>query len=311
MKPLDAVAEVRRSVIAVPPLARRPDGGIDLDQNVRLAAYLRAGGVRTFMYGGNANVYHLAPSEFPGFLDVLAALAEPDDWIVPSVGSDFGKALDQLRLLRDYDFPTAMVLPQRSPVRPGGVATGLRRLADAYGRPIVAYVKDDGYLEPQDVARLLDDGAACAVKYAVVRSDPANDPFLQRLVSLTDPSRIVSGIGERPAIVHWTRFGLRAFTSGSVCVGPRLSSALLDALRRGALEDAERARAAFLPLEDLRDAHSPICVLHEAVRLAGIADTGPLQPMLENLREPALLAQISAAARHLRAADEAALPVAP
>ena len=42
---------------------------------------------------------------------------------------------------------------------------------------------------------------------------------------------MISGIGERPAIAHWKHFGLRAFTSGSVCVGPRGSTAILAALK--------------------------------------------------------------------------------
>ena len=47
--------------------------------------------------------------------------------------------------------------------------------------------------------------------------------------------------------------------------------------------DEEEIRKIFRPLEDLRNAINPIRVLHEAVRLAGIADTGPLLPLLTNL----------------------------
>jgi hypothetical protein len=46
-------------------------------------------------------------------------------------------------------------------------------------------------------------------------------------------------------------------------------------------------RERFLPFEDQRDAHSPIVVLHDGVAAAGIARTGPLQPYLANLEEPA------------------------
>jgi dihydrodipicolinate synthase/N-acetylneuraminate lyase len=94
---------------------------------------------------------------------------------------------------------------------------------------------------------------------------------------------IVSGIGERPAIVHMRDFGLSAFTSGSVCVGPRGSTRILAALKGGDYATAERLRAAYLPLEDLRDSLSPIRVLHEAVTLSGIADMGPMLPQLSNL----------------------------
>jgi dihydrodipicolinate synthase/N-acetylneuraminate lyase len=47
---------------------------------------------------------------------------------------------------------------------------------------------------------------------------------------------------------------------------------------------------------------SPIRVLHEAVRLAGIADTGPLLPLLSNLPE-ADHAKVREAAARLLAED--------
>ena len=55
-----------------------------------------------------------------------------------------------------------------------------------------------------------------------------------------------------------------------------------------------------MPLEDLRDAHSPMRVLHDAVRLAGIADTGPMLPMMTNIEDKAVLDRIGAAARALK-----------
>ncbi len=46
-----------------------------------------------------------------------------------------------------------------------------------------------------------------------------------------------------------------------------------------------RHRRTFTPLEDLRNRIHPIRVLHEAVHLAGVADTGPMLPFLEALSE--------------------------
>ena len=66
--------------------------------------------------------------------------------------------------------------------------------------------------------------------------------------------------------------------------------------------EAERLRQIFRPLEDLRNAINPIRVLHEAVRLAGIADTGPMQPLLSNLPE-ADHARVARAAQALLVAD--------
>lgn len=297
-------AALQRSVLAVPPLARRRDLTFDREQNARLLDHLRSGGVRTFMYGGNANLYHMAPSEFATFLDLLADLQVEGDWFIPSVGSDYGKARDQLLMMRSGPFPTAMVLPHRFPVRPAGVATGIRLLAETFGRPLIAYVKDDRAIDPGDLGRLVADGAVCAIKYAVVREDPLQDRYLEEILGVVDPLRVVSGIGERPVIEHWTHFGLRAFTSGSVCVAPALSNAIREALLRGDVAEASRVRESFLPLEDLRDAHSPILVLHEAVRLAGIAETGPMLPYLENIAESTILAATESAARALRATND-------
>ena len=48
---------------------------------------------------------------------------------------------------------------------------------------------------------------------------------------------------------------------------------------------AETIRCIFRPLEDLRNEINPIRVLHEAVSLAGIAETGPALPLLSQLDE--------------------------
>ncbi len=299
-------SDIQMSVLSVPPLARRADLTIDREQNAKLLAYLRSGGVRTFMYGGNANLYNMGVTEFGKLLDMLQELAIDGDWMIPSVGSDFGKAMDQVAVAKSHPFPTVMVLPHRFPATPAGIATGLRKLADAYGKPVIAYVKDDGFIEARDLHRLAKDGAICAVKYAIVRSDPSKDPYLEEVLSGVDKSIVISGIGERPAIDHLTKFGLSCFTSGSVCIAPRLSTALLQAIRQNNLAEAQNLRAQFLALEDLRDAHSPLRVLHEAVRLAGICDTGPMLPFLSNIVEPALVSSIERAAAALHAANKVA-----
>jgi len=156
-----------------------------------------------------------------------------------------------------------MALPMASATKPAGVATGLRRLADAYGKPVIAYVRSEGYLAPKDIAALLGDGVVCSVKYAVERKDPAEDAYLAAIIAAAGTERIVSGMGERPAIVHLTKFGLAGFTSGSVTIAPHLSMAMLAALRAGDVASAEAIRAKFLAFEDLRDARGQIVVLHD------------------------------------------------
>lgn len=276
-------ADLERSVIAVPPLARRGDLTIDPDANAALMRHLERGGVSTLLYGGNANFYNIGLYEYAAILDLLEQTADDATWVIPSVGPDFGKLLDQARVLRTRAFPTAMVLPLTFPATPEGSERAIRIFAEKYGRPVIVYLKSEHFLAPAQVSRLVDTGAVAAIKYAVVRSDPAKDDYLRALLDTVDSRLVVSGIGERPAIAHVRGFGLAGFTSGSVCVAPRGSTRMLAALKGGDWTTAERIRSVYLPLEDLRDAHSPIRVLHDAVTLAGIADMGPMLPLLSNI----------------------------
>jgi dihydrodipicolinate synthase/N-acetylneuraminate lyase len=275
--------DLAASVIAVPPLARHRDLTISNADNRALIQHLEDGGVRTLLYGGNANLYNLGASELPELLDMLEQEAGDDTWVIPSVGPDYGKLMDQLPILKERDFPTVMLLPLGFPATSDGVATGIRRFAEGFGRPVIVYIKADGYLEPAQVGALAGDGLVAAIKYATVRRDPREDAYLRALLDVVDRRIVVSGIGERPAIVHLRDFGLQGFTSGSVCIAPSRSMRILALSKAERWGDAMREREAFLPLEDCRDALSPIRVLHEAVTLAGIADMGPMLPMLSNL----------------------------
>lgn len=293
------------SVMAVPPLARTADFSLARAANESIVRHLEAGGVRLLLYGGNANLYHLPLSEYEPLLSMLAGIAGPDTLVIPSAGPTYGLLHDQARILRRFSFPTAMVLPQQGITTSRGVADGVRRFVEVAGIPALLYVKHDGFIEPEDVAALEKAGLLSGIKYATVRHDPAVDPYLSRLVDQVPAARIISGIGEQPAIQHVREFGLGGFTSGCVCVAPRLSQALRAALHRGDVPEAERIRAIFRPLEDLRNKINPIRVLHRAVEGAGIAATGPLLPLLTNV-EPEHEATIDAAARALLAADRQA-----
>ncbi len=276
-------ADLSRSVLAVPPLARHADLSLNPAANRTLIRYLEQAGVTTLMYGGNANFYNVGMYEYASLLDFLGGAAGNDTWVIPSAGPDYGKLIDQARVLRDRAFPTAMALPLTFPSTPDGAERAIKAFADAFGKPVIVYIKADGYLMPEHVERLARAGVVAGIKYAIVRADPAQDPFLAELVQRIDRKLVISGIGERPAIAHLREFGLAAFTSGSVCVGPRGSARILAALHAGDYATAEHLREAYLPLEDLRDELSPIRVLHEAVTLAGIADMGPILPQLTNL----------------------------
>jgi dihydrodipicolinate synthase/N-acetylneuraminate lyase len=264
-------------------LARSADFSLNEHENRKLIRHIESGGIRTLLYGGNANFYHIPLAEYDRVLSFLAEAAGADTLVIPSAGPAYGTMMDQASALRRHRFPTVMVLPQVGITTSEGVAAGIAKFVQAAGIPALLYIKHDGYIEPLEVKRLADENLLSGIKYATVRADPRQDEYLRRLVDVVDRRLIISGIGEQPAVIHLRDFGLGGFTSGCVCVAPKLSAAMLRAMRASDWVEAERIRAIFKPLEDLRNAINPIRVLHEAVRLAGIADTGPLLPLLTNV----------------------------
>ncbi|MBN3763790.1 dihydrodipicolinate synthase family protein [Burkholderia sp. Ac-20365] len=272
--------EFASTVMAVPPLARRADLSLDVEANQTLIRHIEAGGVRTLLYGGNANFYHVAVSEYRELLDMLAASAAPGTRVIPAIGPDYGKMLDEARILAQTSYRTAMVLPLSGFTTPAGVEAGLTRIADTAGIPLTLYIKSEDYVDVDTLARLVDRGTLIAVKYAIVRENPSNDPYLRRLLESVSPSRVISGMGERPALTHVRDFGLAAWTTGSGCIASHAVMGLLAAAKEGRAADAQRLYDAFMPLETLRDNISLIRVLHDAVTFTGIADMGSMLPLL-------------------------------
>ena len=277
----------RRSVLAVPPLARDSREQICPVQNQRMIRYLEDGGVSMLLYGGNANLYNIRPSEYSRLLEILQQSCQTTTVAIPSVGPAYGMMMDQADLLKDTSFPTVMVLPTKAVMTEPGLMTGFRRFVEVINRPAVLYIKEEGYISPEGAAELVRDGLVSFIKYAIVRDDVSYDPYLERLVSLVDPQKICSGIGEQPALVHLTKFRLHGYTSGCVCVNPALSQKMLKAICDHDYDTAEAIRKVFLPLETLRNEINPIRVLHEAVSLADISLTGRQFPLLSGISDTA------------------------
>ena len=155
-------ADLSRSVLAVPPLARNGDLSLNREANVAMIGHLERGGVSTLLYGGNANLYNIGLYEYGALLDMLEQTASPESWVIPSVGPDFGKLLDQAKVLRARAFPTAMVLPQTFPATPDGSERAIRLFAERYGRPVIVYLKAENFLTPAPFARLVVAGLVAA-----------------------------------------------------------------------------------------------------------------------------------------------------
>lgn len=277
-------------VFAVPPLARRPDESrtLDFEQNNLIVSHILGGGITRLIYGGNAFLYHLTLTEFDQLLDWLADL-KGDALPIPSIGPSFGRAMDQAAMLQRYEFPCVMVLPCGDPRDAAGLERGYREIAAAANKHLIVYLKEENNLGADReagldaVARLVNDGACIGIKYAVVRERPEEDAYLEGLLKRVDRKLVISGIGERPAVVHLRDWKLTGFTTGSGCIAPRLTQMIFEACRAGEFERAEELRAEFIPLEDLRDAWGPAKVLHAATHLAGIARMGDVPPYLSAL----------------------------
>lgn len=296
-------------VFAVPPLPRRADRRrtLNFDAAECVARHIEAGGITRYLYGGNAFLYHVTLDEYEALLDWLAGFADTR-WPIPSVGPSFGRAIDQARLVKHHAFRTAMLLPCNDPRDPRGMEAGVREIAEAAGVPLILYVKsEEGFGRDKEagldvIGRLIDEGIAVAIKYAVVLEDPRRDPYLDGLLRRVERRRIVSGMGERPAIVHMRDFALPGLTTGSGCIASRTCTALFDAAVAQDWARAEDLRSQFMPLEDLRDAWGPARVLHHATELAGIAPTGPIPPYVSPLGAKQVQ-ELAPVARGLRERD--------
>jgi dihydrodipicolinate synthase/N-acetylneuraminate lyase len=281
-----------RGVFAVPPLARRPDSdrSLDLKQNDLIVRHVQRGGITRLIYGGNAFLYHITLADFE---ELLPWLADLDDelWVIPSIGPSYGRAMDQAKLLRRLQFPAVMVLPCADPRDASGLERGYREIADAAETRLILYLKDELNFGTEKqagldaLARLVADDVCAGIKYAVVRDHPASDSYLEALLDRVDRGFVISGIGERPAVVHLRDWKLPGFTTGSGCLAPHLSQRIFESCERGDFGQAEHLRGAFLPLEDLRDAWGPARVLHAAVDQAGIGRMGPIPPFVSELSE--------------------------
>ena len=277
-------------VFAVPPLARNADGErtFNLEENLKIVGHIAKGGISRFIYGGNAFIYHVSLAEYEQLLEWSAALSD-DLWIIPAAGPSFGRAIDQSSLIRKHHFPCVMLLPCNDPRDPRGLEQGVREIADRCETSVLLYLKEeDNFGANREagldaVARLVDDGVCVGIKYAVVRTDPTKDSYLESLLTRVDRGSVVSGIGERPAIDHMRAWQLPGFTTGSGCLAPRLSSDLFRQCVEEKWDDAARTRQLFLSVEDLRDALGPARVLHAATEIAGIANTGPIPPFVSGL----------------------------
>ncbi len=282
---LPGVEDLRQTVIALPPLARDEDGALSRAQNQRLLRHVASGGVRVVAYAANANLYHISRTDYAAMLEMLGEITDESMVAIPGVGPDFGALTDQAEMLRGTDFPAAHLLPSHGPGTETGLLRGIRRFVEQAEKPVVLEWNREDSMPVDGVRGLLEDGMVAWIQYGIRRDQPASDALLSEIVRVAGPGRVVSGLGERAAVVHLRDFGMPTFASGAAAIAPALAQRMLDRIRRGGVVEAEEIRGVFRKFGILREKAGAVAVLHEGVSFAGIAHTGPVLPFLSEVED--------------------------
>ena len=186
-----------------------------------------------------------------------------------------------------------MLLPCSDPRDARGLEAGVREIADAVAQPLIIYLKsEDGFGSDKEagldaIGRLVDEGVAVAIKYAVVLDDPLHDPVSRRDFSAASIA-VTSSAEWESARRSCTCATLRCpgMTTGSGCIAPHLCSGALRAAHTTAIGRALRSCVR-------RSCRSRICATRGVPRASSI--TRPSSP--ESRRAGPIPPYVSALAR--------------
>ena len=262
---LDDLSRRVRCAAAGPPAGCRATASTSIRTNV-LVRHMLAGGLTRLLYGGNAFLYHVTRESSSRCSAGWRSM--PDDvWAIPSIGPVlWPRASIRRGCVSTVRFPTVMLLPCGDPRDAAGLERGISEIADAAGVPLVVYREGRRQLRPRSGSPAWTRwrGSSTSARSSAPSSTPScgrtrrTIRISTRLLARVDRRRVISGMGERPAVVHLRHRRLPGFTTGSGCVAPALSQSVFEAASNGRLDGGRRRpRADFLPLEDVRDALGP------------------------------------------------------
>ncbi|MCC3654809.1 dihydrodipicolinate synthase family protein [Streptomyces sp. S07_1.15] len=274
-------------VVAIPVTPFGAEGRVERATYRALLRRLLDGGVVTVTPNGNTGeFYALTPEERRTVVEETMAETGGQATVVAGVGHDVPTAVGAARHARDCGAEMVMV---HQPVHPyvsqDGWVDYHRAIAEAVPElGVVPYIRNE-LLDGERIARL---GELCpnvvGVKYAV--PDAARFAAVARDAGL-DRFTWVAGLAELYAPSYWA-VGATGFTSGLVNVAPRLSLAMLVALRAGdypaAMEVWERVRE-FEALRAERQAANNVSVVKEAMAVLGLCRR-EVRPPSRPLPEP-------------------------
>ncbi|MEU4684534.1 dihydrodipicolinate synthase family protein [Streptomyces xinghaiensis] len=274
-------------VVAIPVTPFGAEGRVERSTYRALLRRLLDGGVVTVTPNGNTGeFYALTPEERRTVVEETVAETGGQATVVAGVGHDVPTAVGAARHARDCGAEMVMV---HQPVHPyvsqDGWVDYHRAIAEAVPElGVVPYIRNE-LLDGERIARL---GELCpnvvGVKYAV--PDAARFAAVARDAGL-DRFTWVAGLAELYAPSYWA-VGATGFTSGLVNVAPRLSLAMLVALRAGdyaaAMAVWERVRE-FEALRAERQAANNVSVVKEAMAVLGLCRR-EVRPPSRPLPEP-------------------------
>ncbi|MCA1219621.1 dihydrodipicolinate synthase family protein [Streptomyces sp. 8L] len=286
---LDGLRGRLSTVVAIPVTPFLGDGSVDWDTHAALIHRLAGNGVEVVTPNGNTGeFYALSAAETRRAVESAVAAVAGRAEVVAGVGLDIAGAVAAARHARDAGAGSVMV---HQPVHPYRSAEGWidyhRAIADSVPElGVVLYVRDPRVSGAQIRALADHSPNIVAVKYAV--PDPVRFASVARDAGL-ERFAWIAGLAELSTPGYWA-VGATGFTSGLVNVAPRLSRALLDALRGGDFTRAMTVWETVRPFEELRAADASadnVSVVKEALAqlgLCGAAVRPPSRVLPEDVR---------------------------
>ena len=278
------------TVVAIPVTPFAPDGAVDWDGHAALIRRLVEDGVEAVTPNGNTGeFYTLSESEKRRAVESTVEAVEGRAEVVAGVGLDMASAVEAAKHAARTGASALMV---HQPVHPYRSAEGWieyhRAIADAVpDLGVILYIRDER-VTGEHIATLAGHSLnVIGVKYAI--GDPVRFASVARDAGL-DSFAWIAGLAELSAPGYWA-VGATGFTSGLVNVAPRLSAALLEALRGGDFAKAMLLWEAVREFEELRAADASadnVSVVKEALAQLGLAGREvrpPSRVLPEPLRE--------------------------
>lgn len=265
------------------PVALDANLAVNMDQTLTLAHHVRRGGIASLFLAGNANLQSMSHSQFEAVVEIAeeASAAGP---VTIGLGPELGRMLDQAAIVGRGKLRSVLVLPIIAPADTHGTADGIRHIAGRIGHGVMVDLVRDNHLRPVTLRKLVDEGAITAIRYANIVPNPGDDYYLDRIIEIMGPDRVLSNAGEGALYDHLHVRGLASASSGIATLAPRLLRRIAGVMPSDPAA-AQRLLGPVLELSRIGAMLGPIQVLHDAVSEAGIAQMGPHMPMISKVKD--------------------------